>query len=89
MATPGLEISTILDTPPPVTYGFIGLGVMGWGMARNLRAKIPKGSVLVICELVEKRRSKFIAETSGLITTADSPKEVAEQAVGSHSYLYY
>jgi 3-hydroxyisobutyrate dehydrogenase-like beta-hydroxyacid dehydrogenase len=66
---------------PNVTYGFIGIGVMGWGMAQNLRAKIPESSTLVICELVEARRDKFVAETKGKITVAHSPREVAEQAV--------
>ncbi len=64
-----------------MTYGFIGIGVMGWGMAQNLRAKIPKSSQLIICEIVEERRDKFVAETEGLIKVAYSPKEVAEQAV--------
>lgn len=66
---------------PAVTYGFIGIGVMGWGMARNLRAKMPKSSTLVICELVTARRDKFVAETDGLLKVAGSPKEVAEQCV--------
>jgi len=65
---------------PEVTYGFIGLGVMGYGMAMNLRAKMPKSSTLVICELVDSRRDKFVAETQGLISVAKSPKETAEQA---------
>lgn len=69
------------DAPPAVTYGFIGLGVMGYGMAQNLRAKIPKSSTLVICEIVEKRRDQFVAETDGLLKVALSPKEVAKQAV--------
>ncbi|KAG0650786.1 3-hydroxyisobutyrate [Hyphodiscus hymeniophilus] len=67
-------------SPPPVTYGFIGLGVMGFGMAQNLRAKLPEESTLVICEIVEKRRDQFMAETQGLLKVASSPKEVAEQA---------
>lgn len=48
-------------------------------MAGNLRAKMPKDSPLVICELVEARRDKFVAETKGLIKIANSPKEVSEQ----------
>jgi len=69
------------DTPPSVTYGFIGIGVMGFGMAQNLRAKIPKSSTLVLCEINQPRRDQFVAETEGLIKIANSPKEVAEQAV--------
>jgi 3-hydroxyisobutyrate dehydrogenase-like beta-hydroxyacid dehydrogenase len=69
------------NAPPSVTYGFIGLGVMGYGMAKNLRSKISKSSTLVICELVEKRRDQFVAETEGLLKVAHSPKDVAQQAV--------
>ena len=54
---------------------------MGWGMAQNLRVKMPKEYTLVICELVEARREKFIAEVEGLIVVAKSPREVAERAV--------
>lgn len=73
------------NAPAPVTYGFIGLGVMGYGMAKNLREKIPKTSELVVCELVEKRRDQFVAETEGLLKAAHSPKQVAEEAV-CHNY---
>jgi 3-hydroxyisobutyrate dehydrogenase-like beta-hydroxyacid dehydrogenase len=69
------------DGPPNVTYGFIGIGVMGYGMAQNLRAKIPESSTLVLCELSDARREKFIAETPGRIEVAHSPKEVAQKAV--------
>jgi hypothetical protein len=72
--------SFTLDSLPRVTYGFIGIGVMGWGMAQNLRVKIPQSSALVICELVEARREKFVAEVEGLIEVAKSPREVAERA---------
>ena len=63
---------------------------MGYGMAKNLRSKIPKSSTLVICELVEKRRDQFVAEVEGSLKVAHSPKEVAEQAVCYHAtpYLY-
>jgi 3-hydroxyisobutyrate dehydrogenase len=59
-------------------YGFIGIGVMGWPMAQNLRKKLPKSCILIICELNKPRRDKFAAETEGLIKAAESPKEVAE-----------
>jgi hypothetical protein len=77
------------NAPPSVTYGFIGLGVMGYGMAKNLRSKIPKSSTLVICELVEKRRGQFVAETEGLLKVAHSPNEVAEQAVCHTPFLIF
>jgi len=55
---------------------------MGYGMAANLRAKIPKSSKLIICEINEARREQFFAENKGLLEVARSPREVAEQAVG-------
>ena len=68
---------------PDVTYGFIGIGQMGWGMAMNLRKKVPKTSNLLICELSESRRAQFVEEASshGTIAVINSPKEVSEKAV--------
>jgi hypothetical protein len=59
---------------------------MGCPMARNLRAKIPQSSRLIICEVVEARIQKFLAEneTKGEIQVATSPREVAQQAVGQN-----
>jgi 3-hydroxyisobutyrate/3-hydroxypropionate dehydrogenase len=73
---------------PNTTYGFIGIGVMGWGMAQNLRRKMPKSSALIICELNKPRRDKFIAETEGLVKVGESPKEIAEQAVGHLNSIF-
>lgn len=75
------------------TYGFIGLGVMGWGMAKNLRAKIPVSSKLIVCELSESRRDQFVRETEGIIEVVLSPKAVAEEAVSLSrvilSFIYH
>ena len=70
---------------PNVTYGFIGVGVMGSGMAKNLRAKVPKSTKLVICEVNKARRDEFLATTYGLLEVADTPKETAEKAVSYFS----
>jgi len=72
-------------TAPEATYGFIGIGVMGYGMATNLRAKIPKSSKFVLCEINESQRDKFIKENQG-VEVAKTPKELAEKAV-SLSYF--
>lgn len=66
---------------PNVTYGWCGIGVMGFPMAQSLRAHIPKSSKLIICEIVNARREQFLAETEGQVEVADSPKELAEKAV--------
>lgn len=65
------------------TYGFIGVGVMGWGMAMNLRGKLPPLSKLIVCEVSEARRDQFIAEAGpkGSVGIAATPQEVAAHAV--------
>jgi 3-hydroxyisobutyrate/3-hydroxypropionate dehydrogenase len=72
-----------IATDPSVRYGFIGIGQMGWGMAMNLRQKIPKDAKMVICEISESRRNQFIqeVESRGAVTVANTPREVAEQSV--------
>lgn len=69
------------DSSTP-TYGFIGIGNMGYGMATNLREKIPKESKLIVCELDATRLDKFISEASeqGPTVSAHTPKEVSEEA---------
>jgi hypothetical protein len=59
---------------------------MGFPMARNLRAKIPASSRIIICEVVEARIKKFLAENEGEgeIQVARTPREVSEQAVGQN-----
>ena len=53
---------------------------MGYGMALNLARKLPCSSSLVICDLNESAMDKFISEAPSHVTTASSPREVAEQA---------
>lgn len=69
-----------------VTYGFIGLGQMGYGMAQNIRRKIPQASRFIICELDALRRNQFIEETEGDVEVADTPAAVAEQSVRNLPY---
>src|SRR5437660_7321455 len=59
---------------------------MGFPMARNLRAKMPSYSRLVICEVVEAQIKNFLIETKGAgeVHVARTPREVAEQAVGQN-----
>lgn len=49
----------------------------------NLRQKAPKEAKMVICEISESRRNQFIEEvqSKGIVTVANSPREVAEQSV--------
>jgi 3-hydroxyisobutyrate dehydrogenase len=72
--------STTQDVPAK-SYGFIGLGIMGYGMAKNLRAKLPAESVLTVCELNKLRRDEFVNSTSGKIEVAENPVEVVRKSV--------
>ncbi|KAK3723002.1 hypothetical protein LTR37_002148 [Vermiconidia calcicola] len=64
---------------PDATYGFIGLGNMGFGMAKNVRQKIPSSSKMIVCELVTSQRDEFCKTVEGDIETAETPKELAEK----------
>lgn len=77
----GLQSFKLPENP---TYGFVGIGVMGYGMAMNLRAKIPESTRFVLCEINEARRDQFLKTCSGSVEVAASPAEVAEKAVGEH-----
>lgn len=68
---------------PSGTYGFIGLGNMGYGMAMNVRKKMPSSSTLVVCELDQARREEFCTEAKqyGQVETAETPKEVSGRCV--------
>ena len=69
------------SSPPDATYGFIGLGNMGFGMAKNVRQKIPVSSKLIVCELNQSARDEFCKTVEGSIATAEHPKEIAEKCV--------
>ncbi|KIV83068.1 hypothetical protein PV11_05128 [Exophiala sideris] len=71
--------SATTSAMPDAVYGFIGLGNMGFGMAKNLRASMPKQCKLVVCELNAARREEFISSVDGLIEAAGSPRSIAEQ----------
>jgi len=63
------------------SWGFIGLGAMGYPMAKNLRAKIPEGDTLTIFDLNSASVEKFSQEaTPSGVVVAKSPREVAEKA---------
>lgn len=65
------------------TYGFIGLGQMGHGMAKNIRQKIPENCNLVIYDVREETMASFINDfgNGSNVLAATSPKHVAELAV--------
>ena len=52
-------------------------------MAKNLRAKLPEGDTLVINDINKDATAQFVKEAlpAGGVKIAESPREVAEQAV--------
>ncbi|GME24475.1 3-hydroxyisobutyrate dehydrogenase [Neofusicoccum parvum] len=62
-------------------WGFIGLGRMGYPMAKNLRAKLPKEDTLVIHDINTAALSKFKQESGPQsVHVAENVREVAEKS---------
>ncbi|KAK3622578.1 hypothetical protein LTR56_022133 [Elasticomyces elasticus] len=59
------------------SYGFIGLGQMGYPMAMNLRSKIPSSDTMIIHDVNPAVTEQFAKEV-GNVTIAESVREVAE-----------
>jgi 3-hydroxyisobutyrate dehydrogenase-like beta-hydroxyacid dehydrogenase len=67
------------------TYGFIGLGQMGHGMAKNIRQKIPVDCNLVIYDINTEAVKRFVSDYSNgsNVIAAVSPKHVGELGVSA------
>ncbi|EHY56256.1 3-hydroxyisobutyrate dehydrogenase, mitochondrial [Exophiala dermatitidis] len=63
---------------PGVVYGFIGLGNMGFGMAKNLRESMPEEAKLLVCDVNHQRRDEFVSSVTRPVQVAESPKIIAE-----------
>merc|ERR1711939_1286405 len=63
------------------SWGFIGLGAMGYPMAKNLRAKIPEGDTMTVFDVNQTALDKFSQEAvpAGVVV-AKSPREVVENS---------
>ncbi|OJI96672.1 hypothetical protein ASPVEDRAFT_36076 [Aspergillus versicolor CBS 583.65] len=75
------------------TWGFIGLGQMGYNMAKNLHAKIPPTDTLLIRDVNEESTKRFLQEASETakgaganvstrpkVEAADSARDLAERS---------
>ncbi|KAK4941485.1 hypothetical protein LTR10_018629 [Elasticomyces elasticus] len=63
------------------SWGFIGLGAMGYPMAKNLRAKMPEGDTFTVFDLNQTSLDNFSKEAVPAgVTIAKSPREVVENA---------
>lgn len=71
----------------PSQVGFIGLGLMGLPMARNLAQKLPQGAELFIYDISEKAMQSLetgdaTQNYTAKIKRCSSPSDVASRAVG-------
>ncbi|KAJ4526258.1 hypothetical protein HRR83_001449 [Exophiala dermatitidis] len=63
------------------SWGFIGLGAMGYPMAKNLRAKIPEGDTMTVFDVNTASLEKFSQEATPTgVIVAKSPREVVENS---------
>ncbi|KAJ5760391.1 hypothetical protein N7520_007547 [Penicillium odoratum] len=74
------------------TWGFIGLGQMGYNMAKNLRAKIPASDTLIVRDVNEEAARRFLTEAKEIahkdgagademrVEIAANAREVAEKS---------
>ncbi|KAF2634327.1 3-hydroxyisobutyrate dehydrogenase-like protein [Massarina eburnea CBS 473.64] len=69
-------------TSPDKTVAFIGLGVMGYPMAINLRKGLDASHTLLICDVVPSAIQKFQSETSsfGPVEVVPSGYEAVQRA---------
>lgn len=54
-----------MPSSPEDTVAFIGIGVMGYPMAKNLRGGLEPTKTLLICDVSEEALNRFQAETAG------------------------
>lgn len=68
-------------------WGFIGLGQMGYNMAKNLQKKLPPTDTLLVQDINSDATRRFVAEVAhggAAVRIASSPAEAAD---GSVSFL--
>ena len=68
------------------TYGFVGIGAMGFWMAMNVRAKVPSTSAFFVFDKDQERIETFCRRALGPVTVAASPKQIAEECVCLNVY---
>jgi len=79
----------------PKTFGWIGLGAMGFPMAINLQKKSLNHSRMIVYDVDEGAMDRFIeatVNTENAVSKAASSKEVAEKSVSwslSHQFKLY
>ena len=67
--------------------GFIGLGAMGFSMARNLATKLPPDCCIHVFDVAQATVDQLSDEHPKRVVPCSSAREVADKSVSGHSSL--
>lgn len=70
----------------PINYdavGFIGLGAMGFPMAKNLATKLPASTQLHVFDIVDDAMKRLSDDAGDRVSACHSAREVAEKSVSA------
>lgn len=67
------------------TWGFVGLGQMGYNMARNLRAKIPASDTLIIRDVNQDAMTRFVEESQEVARSSGAGAEVGRVEIAGNA----
>lgn len=65
----------------PKNIGWIGLGLMGLPMARNLLKKMDDDTQFFVFDVVQESIDTFVADGNGRVHACGSSREVADKSV--------
>lgn len=65
----------------PKKIGWIGLGIMGLPMVRNLLAKMETDAQFYVYDVIQESIDKLVQDGGGRVHACSSSKEVADNSV--------
>jgi 3-hydroxyisobutyrate dehydrogenase len=65
----------------PKKIGWIGLGIMGLPMVRNMLAKMESNTQFYVYDVIQKSIDEFVQDGQGQVHACSSSKEVADNSV--------
>jgi 3-hydroxyisobutyrate dehydrogenase len=71
----------------PKKIGWIGLGIMGLPMVRNMLAKMESDTDFYVYDVIRESIDKLVQEGQGRVHACNSSKEVADNSVCHRSAL--
>lgn len=73
----------------PKKIGWIGLGIMGLPMVRNLLAKMENDTQFYVYDVIQESIDKLVQDGKGRVHACHSSKEVADNSVCQHPPYNY